>query len=188
MTEQVVRHIKKYRVALAAGGGANLAVAGDVVHCLTATGPFNLFFDGAAPLELEQAVGIRTPREFSGFRIESATAQTIELLSGFGDVIDARTVLGATSTVGLVGADTFNHGAVSVLVGATLIKAASAARRSLLVQPLGGDIYVGGAAVTTANGVKVTDGSSYIVEATGAVYGIRAGAANVDTRYLEEVN
>lgn len=81
----------------------------------------------------------------------------------------------------------FTHNTVSVGVAATLIVAASGTRQSLILQNLGAaDVYIGGSAVTTANGLKLASGASLTIDGTtAAVYGI-SGTAGQDVRYLQE--
>jgi hypothetical protein len=81
----------------------------------------------------------------------------------------------------------FSHGAVSVGTVATLIKAANSNRQALTVQNLSpGDVYLGGATVTVANGLRLSPGELRLIEKnTGAVYGIVA-SGTADVRYMEE--
>jgi hypothetical protein len=85
-------------------------------------------------------------------------------------------------------AATLNHGAVSVTTSETTIRAANAARASLLVQNLGSvEIYIGKTGVTTANGIKIAAGDSFgNIQFTGGVVG-RAISGTCDVRYWEEV-
>lgn len=85
------------------------------------------------------------------------------------------------------GADTARTGAVSVLVGATVVRPENLARRKLKVQPQAADIWIGTAAtVTAANGLRVASGAVFETEYQGALYALRVGAADVDTRFWEE--
>lgn len=78
-----------------------------------------------------------------------------------------------------------NHGAVTVGTSAVVIAAADD-RESILIQNLGAaDIYIGGSAVTTANGIKVVaSGGTLTLDSCAAIYGISGSAGN-DVRFLE---
>ena len=81
------------------------------------------------------------------------------------------------------------NAAVTVGTTAELLDAADGNRRALTIQNLGAaDIYVGDSDVTTANGVKVASGGTYVLtENTAAVYG-RSGTAGQDVRVLAEAS
>lgn len=81
-------------------------------------------------------------------------------------------------------ADTMVYGSVAVGVAATEILAETTSRTSLIIQNVStADVYLGGAAVTTANGIKLEPGDVYSNQDwIGAVYGI-ATAALSDVRY-----
>lgn len=76
------------------------------------------------------------------------------------------------------GAANWNPNQVDVTGTATLICAARATRRSVLVENLGTtDVYLGGSGVTTTSGFLLvgTKGGMFTVPFTGAVYGITGG-------------
>jgi hypothetical protein len=78
--------------------------------------------------------------------------------------------------------------AVSVGTTATLLSAANASRKSVVLQNLGSSpVYLGGASVTTANGVEIAGGGGAIVvdKTTAALYGI-VSAGTSDVRVLTE--
>jgi hypothetical protein len=83
------------------------------------------------------------------------------------------------------GSDVVAWGAASVNAAAQL-RAANPTRRSLSVQPITGDIYVGSSAgVTPANGTLIPAGALYAdSEYTGAVFVVAAAGA-VDVRWRE---
>lgn len=62
------------------------------------------------------------------------------------------------------------------------IVAASSATRMVKIQPRGGNIYVRlGAAASSVNGIRITDGQLYEVETTLQVQAIRDGSTDVTT-------
>ena len=125
---------------------------------------------------------------FDGFVLTSATNQTIKCGTSERASEFNKLVLGSGSKVQTQGNDTATYGAVSIGVAATQIVAAVAGRSSVLITPVDGDIYFGyDNLVTTANGFPVKLGESLEVKGTMALFGIRAGGANVDVRFLSEV-
>lgn len=71
----------------------------------------------------------------------------------------------------------------AVSTGATALltetQAATPGLRAVVIQPVGGDIYIGDSGVTTSNGIKITDGSLTMWPKTRAViYAISAGSVN----------
>ncbi len=76
---------------------------------------------------------------------------------------------------------------VLAVTAAVLLRPANAERLYLLVQPVGGDIYLGeDNTLTTANGVpKVIDGATFIEDAfLGAVW-VVAASGSVSVRWRE---
>lgn len=102
-----------------------------------------------------------------------------------------------TAVVGVSGGDpvgvseaagTWTVAQVSVGSTATLIKAATAGRRSITIVNHGTTpVYLGGSGVTTANGVLLpgTEGASLTLCHTAAVYGITASGTQT-VSYSEE--
>lgn len=78
--------------------------------------------------------------------------------------------------------------AVTVLATVTALVAANANRKAVTFQNLGSvDVYLGGATVSTANGLKIAAGADYTVTwTTAALYAISATAGQ-DVRVFEEV-
>jgi hypothetical protein len=89
-----------------------------------------------------------------------------------------------TSAVGTA----VSSAAVNVGTAATLIAASGGTRQSLVVQNLGStDLYIGGAGVTVATGLKVpmNGGTMVIDKSTAAIYGVVA-VGTADVRILAE--
>jgi len=173
-----------YDISLTAGGISNQAISGNFFRVLTAGDPIKVRFDGSGvETELLEGLGLKLP-EFHSIAILSEVAQSIKIIAGFGEVEDNRTA----GTISLDGSAKSYYGAVSIGATATLIKAANSSRRSIAIQPIDGDIYVASDSnVTTANGLKVTQGGSITIENMLAVYGISDGPT-VDVRYSEDEN
>lgn len=95
--------------------------------------------------------------------------------------------LPVTDAAGAVGAGNVVSARVSVLITATALVAARAARRRLLVKNIDtvNPIYVGPATVTVANGMEVKAGESLALFTTAALQAIASGGT-VATCVLEE--
>jgi len=80
---------------------------------------------------------------------------------------------------------TMNYGAVSVLVTATIIKAANTIRKAILIRNHGSaSIYIGADnTVTTATGQILIPGESIKLFTKNVIYGIGTETTNI--RYLE---
>jgi hypothetical protein len=183
--------MKKFTVSLTAGDSRQITVKGNYFRALSANDPFVIEFSDGTKSEFLGGLGVRVPSGFDWVRIESKTAQDVEFMAGNGQIDDNRLlgtvgISGSINAVGLA-ANSANYGAVSVSTTATLIKAATASRKTLLVQPLDGDIYFGSdASVTTSNGVLIRQLTGMVIENVGDVYAIAAAAT--DVRFFEEVN
>lgn len=136
----------------------------------------------AIPLLSKQA--IESP--FSRFYLSCPTAGTISLMvSKPGRLKIESSQVDIDKIQSVEKTDLMTAGAVSVGVAATLICAAADGRKSVLIQPVGGEIFLGGAAVTIADGFPIAAGVTINLDRfTGDIYGIAAAA--VDTRYLIE--
>jgi hypothetical protein len=89
----------------------------------------------------------------------------------------------ATQGVG----STLEHDSVLIGAAASVIKAAKSTRKSIVIQNAHATqiLYIGGAGVTTATGLRVAAGASVTLDDyNGVLYGIASGA-NTDVRYLE---
>jgi len=78
--------------------------------------------------------------------------------------------------------DTILNGAISVTTVATALKVGATRmtnRKTLLVQPTTGNIYIGASGVTTANGVMVMKNQIVIIAANIEIYAIAASSINV---------
>lgn len=178
--------LRTITAVLAAGGEAELSVSGSLLHVISAAGAVSVMFDDEGPwLELEKGLGLRLQGGFESVRVKSAAAQTVRLLVGSGDVVDARTTLTAGAVVTVAGGASFAAAAVVVGTSAVQIAAANVLRLRAMVQALSGDVFVGGSnAVTAANGVRLAAGESLELETSAAIWAI-GSVAGRDVRVLE---
>lgn len=78
-------------------------------------------------------------------------------------------------------ASTQDQASVSVAASATLIVPADSARIGMELQVTGGNVRLGGSAITTTNGVARLDGERWEDQNTGALYAIATSGAPVIT-------
>lgn len=153
----------------------------------------------ASAVGMESGFYAKPAGGFDRVDITSATAQTVKVLVMDGDGGYDRFIVDIASSIGEIGVtlsgDAFvtikqgatiaDTAAVAVGVAATALLAASATRKSARFYNAGtADVYLGGAAVTTANGcIKIEAGQTYIEnDAAGAAwYGI-SGTAGQSVR------
>lgn len=117
---------------------------------------------------------------FDAVRLTSATAQTVKIAIGTGDA--GLDIVNGSINASLVLASAITEVApVSVGVAATALLAASSTRRRAVFYNAGTvDVYLGSAAVTTANGaLRIAPGQAWTeTDAPGAAwYGISGTAA-----------
>lgn len=181
--------IKTVPLVFAAAGERAVAIAGDLVHVIDAAGPVFVQVDHrGAWIELEKALGVRVRDGFKGLRVRTDVAQTVRLMVGAGDVVDARTVLSGGTAVQIEGGDSIDHGAVAVGTAPVQVVASSLSRVSLLLQCLVGPVFIGkDNAVTVNNGVRLDAGQSVTLAARAAVWAVST-ATSAEVRYLEEIN
>lgn len=170
-----------------------LAVSGRYFRCLSADSPFNLSISNLGiNSKFLAGLGVKFEESFDNIELLSETTQSISIITHNGEISDSR-LAGEIDLSGALqmlqsAAVSNGFGAVSVGTSATLVKEANTSRRSIIVQAVGGDIYIGStASVTILNGIHVTQGQSYTVENALAVYAIGV-AAGIDVRYSEEID
>lgn len=181
--------IKTIELIFSAAGEQAAVVSGELVHVIDAAGPVYVQPDGVgAWVELEKALGIRVREGFGSVRVRSDVAQSVRLMIGSGDVVDARTVLSGGTAVQIEGGDSIAHGAVAVSDVPVQVVPSSLSRVSLLLQCITGPVWIGkDAAVTVNNGIRLDAGQSVTLAARAAVWAV-ALAAGCEVRYLEEIN
>lgn len=181
--------IKTVSLEFSAAGDRAVAIAGELVHVIDASGPLFVQLDHlGAWVELEKALGVRVRDGFRGLRVRSDMAQSVRLMIGAGDVIDARTVLTGGTAMQIAGGDTINTGAVAVGAAAVEAVAENIARVAVLVQCASGPVFIGhDNAVTVSNGVRLESGESIKITAKAAIWAV-ALSAGKDVRFLEEIN
>lgn len=178
--------------ALTIAPGDNLVVdvPGNFFRVLQASGSLVVAFDddGQAAF-VEPGLAIYRDKAFSRLRLTNTSAVAVGnvmVAVGFGRYDDNRLQYSGGIVIELGAALTSS--AVSVGTAAVQIATALSARKSLIIQNLGAsDIFVGGAGVTTATGIKVagSGGSLALDKQTGAVYAISASAGQ-DVRVMVE--
>lgn len=185
--------MKIHTATLDAGVARHVPFSGRYFRILNGVGVFEVEFSNGVRTDFVAGLGVALP-DFDGLIIVSPTDQVVMMAVSNLPIDDNRlsgdvALSGALDTKP-VGAEINEFGAVVVGVAATLVRAANASRRSILVQNNGtADIYVGSsAAVTVATGIRVPlGGGAFESQAIGAVYAI-SGTAGQDVRFSEELN
>lgn len=181
--------VKTVPMVFAAAGEQSAAVAGEFVHVVDATGPVFIQLDHlGAWLELEKALGVRVQGGFSGVRVRSDIPQSVRLMIGVGEVIDARTILSSGAVVQVAGGDSVGYGAVAVGDVAVQVLPQNIARVSAMVWVEYGPVFFGSDnLVTPVNGFRVDSGESITISAKAAIWAVSMTPGN-GVRYLEELN
>lgn len=134
--------------------------------------------------------------QYNSLRISNPNAAplTLQIVAGFGQYGDDEVEIGGAVTVSslpdvtLSMAGAFSATAAVVGIAAAVLVAQNLTRKSLVIQNLGtSDIFIGGAGVTVANGLRIKgNGGEFVVDkSTAAIYAISA-AAGQDVRLFEE--
>lgn len=149
---------------------------------------------GQSETELFTAIGVPIPiamGEVTEITFRNPNAEPMALVYAVSDrmIQDNRTVLTADSIFTMRSGNAIATGAVNVGEAATVIVPADSQRTRLTLQNESSvDIYLGGSAVTDADGLRLGAGGSLSLDTGAGIYGIVAagdGAAN-EVRYMEE--
>lgn len=174
-----------------AGGSVEIYRQASFLTCLEANGEFEVSFDNAPRVEFEQGLTFRTPGGFDRLQIinPNASALTVRMGFGKGDVRDARLTIGGQLNMAEVMPDLLTTGAAVAAADAavTLLAAANTARREIVVSNDGvGKIYIGGAAGAAAGeGLPLAAGATLVLETTAAVYARNDSGAAVNVAVAE---
>jgi len=188
--ETVQKNFRTYTLALIANQEFSLNVAGNMYAVIGNTGEFTITLDESNRLAKQTSgMGGKFDDVYTRVTLLSTTNQTITVIFGFGSFADARATLSATINATIAPSDTLdNTSDVTVGVAATLLKAADADSKEVLIHVPSGaanSIRVGGASVTATSGVEIEPGSTLAIACEAALYGIRDGAADVDVSTLK---
>jgi len=149
----------------------------------------------AATLPLPSGAATSANQSTANTSLSSIDGKTPALVSGRQPVdgsgvtqpISAATLPLPTGAAKAAGATNYANGQVTATTTAGTLKAANATRRSIMFKNLDTAItvYLGGATVTSANGVPLKPGESVTINATGLVQVISASGSPV-VSYWEE--
>lgn len=183
-----------YDFTLSAGVSYDFSVTGDFFRVLNADAPVRVKFDTGEESEILAGLGYE-PRSgsFSRVAIVSEVDQSIKIVTAFGVVHDSRlageVALSGALQILQTAATAATVANLEVTGAASVIAPENLNRRSILIRPVYGDVYVGfDAAINTGSGFRVRVGDSLSLETTQDVYAI-VGAGNTETvQVLEEIN
>ncbi len=178
------KNFRTYTISLIANQEYPLRVRGDMYAVIDNTSDFTITFDQSNRIQMATAgTGGNFPAEYSDIVLSSPTTQTVVVIFGFGKYNDARASVNATVNTTIAPSDTLdNDGDVTVAGVATLLKAADANTKEILIHvPSSAEnsIRVGGASVTVSTGLEVEPGMSLQLSTEAAVYAIRDGSSDV---------
>lgn len=169
--------LRTYDLVIPAGAGSStdLAVSGPLFAVLAADSPFAVSFDGEAPLaDVER--GLKITRPFQSLRLvnQSATATTVKIIAGSGDVNDYRT--NVRPQIASDFETLFNEALASAISppNALQVAAADADRVEVIVFAWAanvGSIFIEGHPVDTSKRIKaVLPGETFRINYTGPIY------------------
>jgi hypothetical protein len=147
-------------------------------------------------LGIERGVTIDTSGDFTRLEITSATAQTVTVITSFGEVKDRRfalpgSALPVSGEVAVIGgglAEVADGSApVSVTAASTVaLASANANRQQLFVRNTGSSaVYLRSDTATEESAIEVAGGQTVYVEITSAVYAYNPGGSAVEVQVSE---
>jgi|GEM_PF-3658193 len=183
-----------YRVinsTIAAGDMVTFSVMAKYCRILSSTATVLVGFDDDNMQELPVGVGVTQSKTFLKLRVEntSASANVIKIAVAMGDIADTRFNLDGSTVIPVTiqAASSFITTAAVVGFIEAVVVPLNLTRKSVTIQNLGTmPIYIGGVAVTVADGLKIASGGSFVIDkSTGAISAI-SGTAGQDVRIFEE--
>ncbi len=187
--EAAKTNFRTYTVGLVAGVESTINVTGNMYAVIENTGEFTITFDESNALKKQTAGMGAVFAQYQEVRLLSPTTQSVTLVLGYGEFDDSRANVAATFNVTIEPSDTMsNPGDVSVGVAATLLVAANADRKEVIISVPSTEpdpIRIGSASVTTTSGDIVEPGSKLILSTESAVYGIRTGSTDITATVLD---
>ena len=184
------RSISTYPLALTANVLFQLEIDGNAFGVVDCTGEFTATFDQSNRIQkLLPGRHYKFLQPYKTVSFLSTTTQTIYVDMGFGETSDGQASVNATINTTISPSDTLDNTAdITVGVAATLLKAASATTKEVLIHvpsDAANSIRVGGATVTATTGIEVEPGSTLAIACEAALYGIRDGASDVAVSTLK---
>lgn len=183
------QNFRTYTLSLTAGQDQKINVSGEMYAVIESTGAFTIIFDESNRITKAIAgTGGRFRDVYQTVTLNSTTSQTITLVLGFGEYVDARASVNATINTTIEPSNTGDN-PVDVTVGAaaTLISPALGSQKEVMIHvpsSATNSIRVGTATVAANAGIEVEPGSTNVFSVEYALYGIRTGANDVDVSLL----
>lgn len=176
---------KTYNVPV--GTDLPLALNGDYIHVLSATGDFQLSADNDPFSDFPASVGVSVD-EFSTISVKNTDSVdiTVKILVAYGEVNDNRSSF--TGSIATKSGNSIDHGVVSVTDVATQIVAADSTRTRLEIQNHHATekLYYGAATVSTSNTAYIEAGQSRFFETGAAIYTIFPIGKSGNVAYVSE--
>jgi hypothetical protein len=170
-------------VKLTAGTAVTIPVSGFYFRVLKTDFAVNVKINGQDIRDFEAGLGVTWSSRITEVVFLSDRSQLVKFAVSDLPIDDSRTV-GRVHTYE-VGSDSIKTAAVTVGTAAVQLADEEANRRGVLIQPLGGDVYIGGSGVDVTNGVLVKAGQSFVVNTTAKLFAI-AESSGIDVRVMTE--
>lgn len=184
------KNFRTYNISLTANVEYNLDLDGNMYAVISNTGDFTIILDESNKLVNQTAgMGGKFDSQYERVTLLSTTTQTVTVIFGFGEFVDARASVNATINTTVSPSDTLDNSSdVTVGSAAVLLKAADANMKELLIHvpsDAANSIRVGNASVASTTGLEVEPGMSLQLSVEAAVYAIRDGASDVTVSTLK---
>ena len=184
------QNLRTYTLSLTAGVEYPLGVDGEMYAVVSSSGEFSITFDESNRITKAVAgTGGRFRSPYKSVSLLSTTSQVVTLVMGFGEYNDSRSSVNATINTTISPSDTLlNPSDISVLTAATLLVAADATRKEVLIHVPSGaahSVRVGSASVTASAGLEIEQGSTLALSVESAVYAISSGAGSVSVSIID---
>lgn len=181
--------MRRFKLNLPAGQLVPLTVRGDYLRVISGSAEFQIQPDTSHSLSgMQSGMAYTTDKTFNELKLTSDVTQDVEIMAGLGRVDDNRSSISGTVDTASKGATVASSGE-TVGTSAVEILAADVQRRGLVIQnnSSADNIFIGGAGVTTSNGLKVSAGNALVLDKApqGAIYAI-GDNAGIDVRVLTE--
>jgi hypothetical protein len=161
-----------------AGQEIPVSTAGQFLHILSAADPVQVSIDDGEFITLTQGQGVET--NFQKLRIKSATAQSIQWVTGAGRFVDAAANVNVSTSATVAPGNTLDNGGdVSLIAGAgpgatTAIRGADANALTVIIKADAANtetVRIGTTGVNSSQGYPLAPGESVALSTTAAIAG-----------------
>lgn len=178
--------MKIFVIGLNAGQTLQMDVVGTYYRVLKASAPLSVATDNGDLQNIAQGIGEHTQDAFTRLYVYSASAQTVEIAVSFGRIDDARLSLSAPVDIASATAITTAADVALAATATSLIKAATAGRKEIIISNLGSNtVRVGDINAGAARGQPLEPAQSLTLNTSAAVYAYNPGAGTNAVSVIE---